>query len=308
MGANVACCLAALLSATGGAKSVELPHTIEAAFRVEPGQTAYLRHDVLVKGVLEFGAGSRLVLRGREPARIVVTGKLTASGDKDHLVWFGAGKVRRNQWKGILADGQVELAWAVIQGAEAGITARHGSALDLDSVVIRYCGQGINGHSNMRLKNCLVAKNFGDGVYFASDGVAMASTSILSNEGWGIRTGHYPKLTLTDCSIIGNAQGGLWLGSREGKDPSCEATRCNIHSNGQIDIRNGDRSREVILDGCYLGSVTTREIKRKGEKANLTRIIDLFDGTSAPVSLRNPASKAIAEAGCSLDCSWVRRK
>jgi len=308
MGSNVACCLAALLCATGGAKSVELPHTIEARFHVEPGQTAYLRHDVLVKGVLEFGAGSRLVLRAREPARIVVTGKLTALGDKDHLVWFGAGKVRRNQWTGILADGQVELAWAVIQGAEAGITARKGSTLELDSVVIRYCGRGIDGHSNMRLKDCLVAKNFGDGVYFVDEGVAMASTSILSNGGWGIRTGHYPKATLDECAVIGNVHGGLWLGSREGDDPSCEATRCNIHGNGQIDIKNGDAGRETKLDGCYLGPVTTHEIKRKGEKADLSRIIDLFDGTTAPVTLTNTATKAIGEAGCSLDCSWVRKK
>jgi len=262
----------------------------------------------MVSGTLEFGAGSRLEVRALKPPMIIVQGKLIATGEKRRLVLLGAGKMRRGQWKGISGDGQVKLAWARIQCAETGITMRKGGRLALDSVVIRYCGQGISAHGNIELSNCLIARNFGDGLYFVSGGVVLCRGSVLCNDGWGVRTGHYPKFTLTKCSIIGNTKGGLRLSSREGEDPSCEASECNIYGNGSVDVSNQDRGRTVILDGCYLGRATTSEIRRKGEEANLTRIIDLYDGAVAPVRLRNTSASKIAEAGCSLDTSWIGKK
>ena len=290
------------------AVTVPLPSNVDGDLRIESDQVAQLREDVLVSGTLTFEAGSRLEIRAVKPVALIVRGKLLVSGTQKQPVLLGAGAMRPGRWKGVLVDGQIKLSWATIQGAETGITARKGSTVELDSVMVRWCNMGISAINNITLDNCLIAKNSGDGVYVVSDNVVLRKTSLLLNDGWGLRTGHHPTVKLEECTVIGNSAGGLRLGSTEGKDASCEATKCNIHDNGSVDISNADRGREVKVDGCYLGATTTREIERKGEKANLTRIIDLFDGAVAPVTLSNTAKEKIKDAGCSLDTRWLRHR
>lgn len=295
-------------TALTGQKQVTLPAEVSDLIMIETGQTAMLREEVIVTGTLVFSEGSQLQLRTSNPVSLVVQGTLRAVGTEKQPVVFGGARVRTGQWKGILSVGTVQLAWARIEGADVGLTVKGGSA-SLSDCVIRYCNSGVvagvvgKRDINVNLRNCLIANNLKNGVQFTDCLLTAENTCILANGGWGIYGYYCPRLEVRQCSVLANKGGGV-IGELYGCKVSVE--KSNVHGNGAIDFENRCTDPWAVK-GCYLGPITAREIRLKGEKANLTRVKDLRDGQTALVEISDPTQQQVL-AGCSLDMSWVTRE
>jgi len=217
-----------LLSGTQANDAVKLPGP----------QTYYLSGDYLVPvgKMLEIECGATIIAESK--AQLTVNGTLTISGTpRAPVILRGRGETS-GYWKGLKIQGAAAatINYARFSGAEIGLffvdPSKHKHTASGCQFSGNIVGIKLQHWVGAMIENCSITGNRDDGIRIDYCSLAIVSSTIAQNHGWGVLCESYTSLEMTKSALAGNALGGI---KGDGKTKAT-ATQCVFDN--RVDVVN----------------------------------------------------------------------
>ncbi len=252
----------------------------------------------IVVGDITVGSGYSLTMqpgvqvRFERNASLIVQygGKLRVRGTEGDSVYLTSDELFPSDsefWGGVRSSGyypegtELEISYAVIANAVAGITHDGDDMLNLSHSHITNCGrrqdyyssQAVYTNGPFAISDCLIDSSRGIGLILAHSG-KISGTEVSGGGDWGIRVGS-PGIEIERSKVINNYLEGIVCYSSDPGNPLV-VHHSHLYGNGGYDFANYGQS-DIDAKYNWWGETTTQEMKNGDNPKNIAKIYDRFD-------------------------------